>query len=585
MKKIILSIVNNLKAIYTIIPDRLKRQYVKIILLSFVLALVEFTGLSMLIPFFNEVTDTKGFTYALLLNQVLPQPISFTPQQSILFSVTTVVILLFAKNSISIFIVFKQYKFGSYIQAAISEGLFSAYLKKSYGEIVNKNSSELIRNAIPETNKLNESVVVPSFFLITDFALVTTIVLFLIIAEPLSSVILFAILGGFYAVPVYFFGKKLTAWGKERFVIEGQRVKLVQEGLGAFIDIKLRNAVGQYLQKYSKVNAQSARYGYLLNSNLQVPKLALEVFIFLALLIMILVNTAITGSSNKDILKVLGLFAIAAYKLLPTLGRITNTIQTIRFYKPSMDVFSGLESSGKEQNLETEKPLTFSDRLDIQKLSLRYDSKVLLKDINFSIRKGETIGIIGTSGSGKTSLAFCILGLTLPSSGKIVADGVDINSNLKRWNSLIGYVPQTVFLLDDSIQTNITLNFIETDEVDHERLKLVTRQAGLADWISGLPEGYATRVGERGSQISGGQLQRIGIARALYRNPEMLVFDESTSALDSATEQQFLNTIESLKNEKTILFITHKRAPLKICTTILTIENGSIHVQKNNITV
>ncbi|MEQ9412854.1 MAG: ABC transporter ATP-binding protein, partial [Cyclobacteriaceae bacterium] len=478
MKKIIASILNNLKTVYEIIPGRLKKQYIKIILLSFVLALVEFIGLSVLIPFFNEITETGGQTYLLLVNKVLPAPLDLDQHQSIIFSITIVVILLLVKNSISALVVFKQFKFGSRVQASVSEGLFSGYLKKQYNEIVDKNSSELIRNAIPETNKLNESVIVPSFFLITDFFLVSTIVIFLLITEPLASIILFSIIGIFYGLPVYFLGQKLTRWGKERFSVEGLRVKILQEGLGAFVDIKLRNAAEQYLRKYKKVNTQSANYGYLLNANLQLPKLALEIFIFIALLTMILVTSSFTDYSNKDLLKVLGLFAISAYKLIPTLGRITNTIQTIRFYKPSMEVFAGIEEKISETSItEPIQPLKFSSELEIKKLNLNFISKKLLKDINITIHKGDTIGVIGESGSGKTSLAYCILGLTEPTSGDILVDGTNIQSNLNSWRGLIGYVPQAVYLLDDSIQSNITLNF-NGEPVDQSRLLLVTKQAG-----------------------------------------------------------------------------------------------------------
>ncbi len=575
MKRILNSVISNLRNVCTIIPAHLKGQYLKISILSLFLAVNEFLGVFVLIPFFNEIADSKGYTYLQLYNLLPFDDFQLQGSAPLLFSLGIVVCLLLLKNSLSMYIIFKQYKFSASVQASISEGLFATYLGKSYIDLTKFNSSELIRNTIQETNKLNESVIIPSFLLITDFMLVLTIGCFLLFTEPLSSMILFIVMGTLYGTSSVFFGKKLTAWGKERFVIDGTRMRLVQEGLGSFVDIKLRSLVKSYLNRYRKTNDNSARYSYLLNANQQVPRHLLEVLIFVSLLIVIFADIKLAGYGSKEILRVLGLFAISSYKLLPTLSRITNAIQTIRFYKPSMDVFMEIAESVQDTHRTPEPALGFSSEISVQNVSLSFDGKSILKEINFTINRGETIGIIGKSGSGKTTLAHCIMGLIKPTRGQIAKDKIDIQTDMAGWMKLIGYVPQTVFLLDDTIQNNITLNF-DSEPVDIDNLKLAIEQAGLTDWINSLPNGFESQVGERGNKISGGQLQRIGIARALYRNPEILVLDEATSALDGNTEKQFLETIETLKNGKTILFITHKKAPLSICSRVLAIENGSI---------
>ena len=578
MKKILDSVISNLRNVYTIIPVQLKGQYLKVSFLSLFLAVNEFFGVFVLIPFFNEIADSKGYTYMQLYNLLPFDDLQLQGSTPLLFSLGLVVCLLLLKNSVSMYIIFKQYKFSSTIQACISEGLFATYLGKSYTDLTKFNSSELIRNTIQETNKLNESVIIPSFLLITDFMLVLTIGCFLLVAEPLSSIILLIVMGTLYGTSSIFFGKKLTAWGKERFVVDGTRMRLVQEGLGSFVDIKLRSLVKSYLNRYRKTNDNSARYSYLLNANLQVPKHLLEVLIFVSLLVVIFADIQLAGYGSKEILRVLGLFAISSYKLLPTLSRITNAIQTIRFYKPSMDVFMEIDKMVQDTHQTPEPNLRFSSEISVRNVSLSFDGKSILKDINFTINKGETIGIIGKSGSGKTTLAHCIMGLIKPTHGQIENDKIDIQTNVVGWMKLIGYVPQTVFLLDDTIQNNITLNF-DAEPVDMDILKLAIDQAGLTDWINSLPNGFESHVGERGNKISGGQLQRIGIARAMYRNPEILVFDEATSALDGNTEKQFLETIETIKKGKTILFITHKKAPLSICSRVFAIENGSIKTE------
>ncbi len=583
MKSLSDKILKNLKLVFRIIPKRLRKEYIIISALSVFLAFVEFLGVAMLLPFFNEITNTAGVTYLQLYNLLFSQHLELTASQSIIFSLSSVLILLVLKNSVSAFILFNQYRFGSKIQASVSENLFLSYLRSQYSEIINKNSADLIRNSITETNKLNEFIVLPSFFLVTDLILFGSVIVFLLVSETVASLIIFSTIGILYGTSIFFIGRKITLWGKLRFEAEGQRIKSVQEGLGAFINIKLRDLAENYLNKYRKPNNSSAYYGFLQNATQQIPKNLLEVLIFASLLLLIAISAAFTNISNKEILSILGLFAIASYKLLPTISRITGTIQSIRFYKPSMDVFQGLTGHGNSHN-QKKQNLTFNDTLSIENLWLSYGDHDLLKDINISINKGDTVGITGKSGSGKTTLAHCIMGLIKPTQGQITKDKIDIQADIVAWMNLIGYVPQTVFLLDDTIQNNITLNF-DSEPVDMDILKLAIAQAGLTDWINSLPNGFVSHVGERGNKISGGQLQRIGIARALYRNPEILVFDESTSALDSRTEQEFIETIETLKKDKTILFITHKRAPLKICDKIFRIESGSIHIQKNNISI
>lgn len=578
MKKILASIYDNLKLVFRLIPSELRAGYIKVGVLSIVLAVIEFVGVSILIPFFNEVTDSPGYTYLKIYNQLTHQNISLEKASSIILSLGIVIGLLLIKALLSNYVIFRQYRFGSIVQARVSENLFSLYFKRPYAEIINGNSSELIRNLVQETNKLNENIIVPSFLLITDTMLIGSIGLFLLIFQPLPTVILFLVLALLYGTSAFFLGKNLTAWGKLRFSSEGLRVKLVQEGIGLFTEIKLKNLLKDYLKKYRKANEDNARYTYLLNANLQVPRHLLEVFIFTSLLVMIIIYSSIGAYSNKDFIKMLGIFAIAAYRLLPTLNRLTNGIQVIRFYKPSIGVFT--EKINIESHDDTRNDFTFKNEIQVHNLQLSYGNLEILKNINFSIMKGETVGVIGKSGSGKTSLAHCILGLTKPTNGHIRVDDIDVQNNVNGWRNIVGYVPQNVFLLDDTIQNNIAYNFTNS-EVNSEKLNLAATQAGLKEWIDNLPEKFNTIVGERGGQVSGGQIQRIGIARALYHDPEVIVFDESTSALDSNTEKQFLETIESLKKDKTVLFITHKKAPLSICTRVLIIENGTIKTEIN----
>jgi ABC-type bacteriocin/lantibiotic exporter with double-glycine peptidase domain len=314
------------------------------------------------------------------------------------------------------------------------------------------------------------------------------------------------------------------------------------------------------------------------------PRLFLE-FVAVSGLMLFILIVKIRGGSIQLLIPVLGIFLASAFRTIPSINRIIASIQYINFSKPVIQLFKNEFLNFKEQlskEINTSKIEEFNE-LVISALNFSYDlnSKQVLQNINLNIQKGDVIGLIGESGVGKSTFVDLILGINQPNSGTLLFNGKDIFLPDTNWNHQLGYIQQNVFLSDDTLVANIALG-IDSKEVDFNKLKIAIDQSQLTTFVKELPLGLQTYVGERGLRISGGQRQRIGIARALYRNPNFLVFDEATSNLDVQTEAAIMSSIKVLSLTKTIVIIAHRKSALSFCNKIYKIQNGSLILETQN---
>jgi len=359
-------------------------------------------------------------------------------------------------------------------------------------------------------------------------------------------------------------------------------LKYLQQGFGSIKDLKILQRSDELIEAFTKNNKTlnlCERKEFFIDS---LPKLWLEwlAVIGFTLLIFLMI---FQGKELLQIVPLLGLFAAAAFRVMPSLARILNAIQGIIYNRPAIDsVYEEFNQKNFGNSIKKiySKTLLLNNEINLKNVSFQYSKTgpYILKNINLNIKNGTTIGLIGESGIGKTTLINIILGLIEPTSGKINVDGVSISENIKSWQSQIGYVPQNIYLTDDTIKKNIAFALPE-EKIDNNLVKKAATNARLDKLINGLNEGLNTNIGEFGDKISGGQRQRIAIARALYTNPKVLILDECTNSLDLETEKQILKEVNSFKGEKTIIMITHRPSTLENCDYIYKIDKEGLKIK------
>lgn len=300
-------------------------------------------------------------------------------------------------------------------------------------------------------------------------------------------------------------------------------------------------------------------------------------------LLLVIVFKLLNGTQPTYFVTTVSIFAVAAFRMLPSFSKITNNLNNVMFNKVSVNaLYNDLQDMNELESTrlldsQKEKIIAFQQNITVKKADFRYPNtdKYVLKDVTFTIPKNNSIAFIGPSGEGKTTLADMILGLLAADNGRVLVDGEDIQDNISGWHKMLGYIPQTIYLMDDTIKNNIAYG-IPQSEIDEKRLWKALEEAQIKEFIESLPKGIETEVGERGVRLSGGQRQRIGIARALYNNPEVLILDEATSALDNDTEAAVMDAINHLVGSKTLIIIAHRLSTIENCDIIYEVRNGKV---------
>ena len=374
----------------------------------------------------------------------------------------------------------------------------------------------------------------------------------------------------------------MKIWGETRQELDKDVSKLTLEGLGGIKDLLILKRTDFFENKYSIKNYLKARINSNQGTLSQAPRFFLELISILGLISFIILML-LQNKPTETLISTVGVFVAATFRMIPSLNRIIASIQSLKFYLPSVDVIYN-ELSHYNTNNDSKKNydnLKLESNIKLKDVSFKFKGdSLILNRISLEIKKGEMIGIIGESGSGKSTLIDLIIGLNSPTSGLIVVDNKYDISRFENWSSHIGYVPQSIYLSDDTIKNNIAFGLPE-NQINDTQINNVIVKSQLKSFIDSLENGLNTRVGERGVQLSGGQRQRIGIARALYNNPGVLILDEATSALDSLTEEELMKSITEFKGKITLIMIAHRLTTLKDCDIIYRMENGNLIAEKN----
>ena len=565
--------IRTLKKINFLITKRQRKGLVILILLLFVGMVLEVFGLGVLVPAISIILNPDTIEKSPFISPIRVFLSDFSNQIFTFLFLGAIVLVYFIKSTFIVFLTHKQNRFLTNITAYISNNLFSSYLSQPYGFHLNRNAAGLIKNIQVEINYVYVFLL-SLITIIIEGGFIFSILATLIYIEPFGAICIGIFYGSLSMIFLQFTKQKLKIWGVLREEIDEQVSKIALEGLGGIKDSLILGKTEFFIKEYSKKNYLKAR----LNSNLgtvsQIPRFYLE-FISIVGLVSFIILLLLQEKDSTSLFTVLGVFVAATFRMIPSLNRIIAAAQSMKYYLPSVDVIykeieSCVEINNNKNSIET---FNFLNQIEFKKVSFSFKHGVsVLKDVDLIIRKGETIGIIGESGSGKSTLVDLILGLHTPNSGEIIVDGVSNIQFKQSWRNQIGYVSQSIYLMDDTIESNIAFGVSER-EINNNQMEKVLKQVQLFEFVKNLELGVKTKVGERGVQLSGGQRQRIGIARALYNDPHLLILDEATSALDSETEKEVMESINNLKSDKTIIMIAHRISTLAGCDFVIDLNN------------
>lgn len=542
------------------------------LVLSLVGVVVETLSIGLVLPFVAALTGDSSNE----LSPWIPGFLNGIGQDRLIrISMFAIFVLYLLKSCFVLWSQWVQSGIKLQISARLSQDLFASYLRKEYEFHTKTNTSIILRNC-QNAAAIVAGAVEPLLTIISDVLVTVALMVLLIYVEPIGTLATIAMFS-FYAIAFdRFTRQRIRIWGGLRQKHSGLLIKYQQQGLGAIKEIKVLGIEDAFLKNHQEsllTNARVTRRFALLNV---VPRVSLEVVTIAGITILVLLFSA-RGDGFNSLLPVLGLFAVAALRVQPAIARTIANVNSIRFNRPIIDEISKDLDVARANEESVGPSIHFRHIIELRNVSFTYESNVhpVLRDLTFSIHQGEIVGISGPSGAGKTTLVDVLLGLIRPTTGMVYVDGVDISQNLQGWQRQVGFVPQSVYLIDDSIEANIALG-VPRSEIDHDRVMAVLRDVDLSTFVENLPEGIKTKVGERGTRLSGGQLQRIGIARALYRSPGILFLDESTSALDSQTEESVMESIKTLVGRITLVVIAHRESTLQYCSRRLVIDSGEL---------
>lgn len=562
-----------------------KKDKVKLLLLMIIViggSFLELMAVSIFSPFINVIMDPEklhgnaiiAYFYQLFDVRSIEYFLAIVAAGIIVIYVVKNIYVIAEKNAI--------YRFSYRIQRNISTDLLKAYMREPYTFHLNKNISVLQRSMQEDTDQFTKGII-HIMEMAAEVCVCIALGIYLFIESHSITIIIAGLLVFCLAFFSFISKKYPSAWGREGQQYKSKIYQWMNQSLGGIKEIKVLNREEDFIEHYDSYFSKYVRVLRLNRLIGVVPKYIIEMVCMTGLLAAVIFKIFFGQRELIDFVPQLAVFAVAAFRLLPSVGRINEHLSAVLYAMPSLDlIYNDLKEVEKTytDKQEWDKTWRLQDKIEVRKVTYRYpDGDVnVIENASFMIKKGQTAAFVGTSGAGKSTIVDVLLGLLPPQYGKIYADGMNIYKNLLTWQMEIGYIPQTIYLSDDSIRNNVAFG-IKEDKIDEEAVVRALKQAQLYDFVEVLPEGLDTFVGDRGVRLSGGQRQRIGIARALYHDPEILVLDEATSALDNETESAVMEAIEKLQGQKTILIIAHRLTTIQNADVIFEVNDGKVEVK------
>lgn len=494
-----------------------------------------------------------------------------------------IIIIYIVKNVYTIIEKNVIYKFSYRIQRTISTDLLKAYMAEPYTFHLNKNISVLQRSMQEDTDQFTKGIL-HLMEMIAEVSVCVAIGIYLYIESKSITVIVIVLLIICLAVFSMISKKYSSVWGRQGQQYKSKIYQWMNQSLGGIKEIKVLNREDSFIEQYDYYFAKYVRVLRLNRLIGVIPKYIIEMVCMTGLLSAVIFKIFFGQKDLMEFVPQLAVFAVAAFRLLPSVGKINEHMSAVLYALPSFElVYNDLRET-RQLNLDKKDKDTawrLKEKIEVKNVSYHYpDGETnVIEHADFTIERGKTVAFIGASGAGKSTMVDILLGLLTPQYGKIYADGMNVYKNLPTWQQEIGYIPQSIYLSDDTIRNNVAFG-IHEKEIDEQAVIEALKQAQLYDFVDSLPEGLDTFVGDRGVRLSGGQRQRIGIARALYHDPEILVLDEATSALDNDTETAVMEAIDNLQGKKTIIIIAHRLSTIKNADIIYEVGDGKVEQRR-----
>ena len=584
-----MTMLHTIRKAVSLLSQQEKRRGLHVLVLVIGMALLETAAVASVMPFLAVLGNPKMLDTNPILNAAYnrAQGIGIlTPDQFLTFLGIVAFLIIVISAVYQSLTHYAMNRFIEMLRHSVGARLLETYLRQPYEFFLDRHSGDMSKTILSEVDQLVISVYRPAYNMVAYSIVLITMTTLLILVNPWVAMLSAGMLGGLNAVFFLVLRNRLTRLGEIIVTANKERFMAAGEALGGIKDIKLLGHEKAYLSRFRSPSERFAA-GHATHQTLnQVPFLLIEAIaiggIILISIVMLMNSGGIHSGAMGQILPTLGLYAFAAYRLKPAVNNIFQGFTSLRFGRATVDsLFSEMQMHTATPTLpmNPSTKLKAKQTINLEQLSYTYPNaeKPALRNLCLKIPVGSAVGLVGSTGAGKTTMVDVILGLLRPTEGAITVDGTHVNEhNLSAWQQSLGYVPQNIFLTDTSVAENIALG-IPIQDIDLELVERCARMAQVHDFIvQELPEQYATVVGERGVRLSGGQRQRIGIARALYRDPEVLVFDEATSALDNVTERSVMDAIDQLAHQKTIIVIAHRLSTVRNCDQIVLLEHGVI---------
>lgn len=569
-----------IKSVLKVFDGKQKRNLIGMTFLILINSGLSLLGVSVLVPFVQAVTDPEQLLEEDIIQWLYDMLGLSDANQLVTLLAVLIIIVYVAKNGFIIFINNMQYRFSYYGKRDMQNKLMRYYIAKDYTFFLNHNSAELMRdiNTDPE---MFYAAVLNILQLASELCVCAVMIVFLFVTDPIITIGVAIAMVLILLIFVKGLRKILARFGDDRRKYNANVFQCIQEAFGGIKEIKIANREAYFEEEFCK---QNGLYTYTIKQNAfvsSIPKPMMEALCVVGLMAAIAVRMNMTTTSSTELMSTLAVFAMSAFYLLPSANKVSEYLGSIIhngvvIHKMGEEYVKIRDLEIKSEADKNYLPVALDKEISVEDMTFQYPDteEAVLKNVNVTIPKNASVAFIGPSGAGKTTMVDLILGVLKPQEGRIAVDGMDIKESYRGWHDKIGYIPQTIYMLDDTIRNNIA--FGQKEPIDDEQIWDALRQAQLDEFVKSLDEGLDTMIGEAGVRLSGGQRQRIGIARALYRKPEVLVLDEATSALDTETEAAVMEAIDSLQGKMTMLIIAHRLTTIKNCDIVYQVENGGV---------